>query len=285
MTFRSSWAPTSGSSGRSPATERCSSASTSSTSCRSTTPALPRRHQGVGRRAIRRLLLPRVGFRGKLRYFEQRGLPVRDVFDTAFDTVLHVSPLTFAGARSSANGWSTSQSPTPVSATRSPAAPHDLMRITRQLFGVRSATGQTQLRDLATQLAEARLAERLHAFEGEIAGWNDIDVLATLDWAENVRIGDVTTFSPVAPREHQGAAAGPGLPSQCPARRGAARRGCGARCQPRAAVMAAGAAEVAVEVVDVGGRQLADREVAEVREQMAAQHRAGLGDGRRRPLR
>lgn len=52
----------------------------------------------------------------------------------------------------------------------------------------------------------------------------------------------------------------------------------------RPAVAAPAAEEVAVEVVDIGGRQLLDGDVAEIGGEVAVDDRAGLGGGGRGPV-
>jgi hypothetical protein len=127
--------------------------------------------------------------------FDRRGAGLRDVFDSSFDEILYVPPLTFAESvallRQRVIGL-----PVPYLAlchVLSGGLPRDLIRVARAAIGAKPDDGDGRLVVIATKLVERELQQRVRAVSVVAAGLRlEPQTSAFLRWARGLT-GDVTS--------------------------------------------------------------------------------------------
>jgi hypothetical protein len=135
--------------------------------------------------------------------FEQRGLPTRDVFDTAFDEMLHIDYLTVAGTIEML-GRRIIDLPRGVAQLCHALAgglPRDVIRSVRAVVAARDRTGTNQVARLAEVVCTQELASRVHGLRTalrKLPDWHDAADLS--DWAGRLRLADITSSGDLPPR-------------------------------------------------------------------------------------
>jgi hypothetical protein len=130
--------------------------------------------------------------------FEQRGLPSRDVFDTAFDEMLHVGQLGL-DATVAMLGRRIIDVPRGVAQLCHALAgglPRDAVRTIRMIVAARDEHGITALGGLARLVCTRQLADRLHGLRTALRLISrSTSVVAVASWADALSLGDVTTVT------------------------------------------------------------------------------------------
>ena len=130
--------------------------------------------------------------------FEQRGLPTRDVFDTAFDEMLRIDHLTIDGTVAML-GKRIIDLPRGVAELCHALAgglPRDVIRAVRAVVAARATHRTQQLGALAEHVCAQELRSRLHGLRTElrqIPDWQDAADLA--DWAGKLRLDEISTLN------------------------------------------------------------------------------------------
>lgn len=135
--------------------------------------------------------------------FEQRGVPIRDVFDTAFDTMLRVEHLSIEGSRELLRkriidlpvGFAS------LAHVLAGGLARDLIRATRRIMAVRDSGRGTELSVIASAAAAAELRDRAHALEVLARNLSEPTiVVALLDWCHGLTFEDTASLKSLDPR-------------------------------------------------------------------------------------
>ncbi|SNS72111.1 hypothetical protein SAMN05421812_101544 [Asanoa hainanensis] len=126
--------------------------------------------------------------------FTQRGLPTRDVFDTAFDEMLRLAPLSY-DATVAMLAKRVIDLPRGVAVLCHALAgglPRDVIRVVRATVAARDRTREDRISDLARRVCTEQAQAQLHALRTAAraqADWRQ--VVAITDWADTRTIDDV----------------------------------------------------------------------------------------------
>ncbi len=132
--------------------------------------------------------------------FHQRGLPTRDVFDTAFDEMLKVGHLTIEGTLDMV-GKRIIDLPDGVAAlchAMTGGLPRDVIRMLRKAVATRGERVSMQLAELAQSVCEQELGRRLDGLRTvlrDLPDWRDIAALT--EWASGLTADDLSTARPI----------------------------------------------------------------------------------------
>jgi hypothetical protein len=132
--------------------------------------------------------------------FQQRGLPTRNVFDTAFDEMLHVDYLDYAGTVAML-GRRVIDLPRGVAALCHAVAgglPRDVIRTMRAVVEARGDDATVSLAALSEMVCERELRSRIHGLRTELAELDDWRaVVAIQKWSASLRTDNVCQLDTV----------------------------------------------------------------------------------------
>ncbi len=126
--------------------------------------------------------------------FAQRGLPTRDVFDTAFDEMLRLEPLSY-DATVAMLAKRVIDLPRGVAVLCHALAgglPRDVIRVVRATVAARDRTGRDDIGELAQLVCAEQARAQLHGLRTAARAQPDWrQVVAVVDWADTRTIDDV----------------------------------------------------------------------------------------------
>jgi hypothetical protein len=128
--------------------------------------------------------------------FEQRGLPTRDVFDTAFDEMLRVDYLTIdeTVVMLSTRLIDLPRGVAQLCHALAGGLPRDVIRTLRMVIAAREAHGTTRLAELAALVCGQELASRLNAMRTELRHCREwVESVEIAKWADALALTDVAT--------------------------------------------------------------------------------------------
>ncbi|WP_189154068.1 hypothetical protein [Lentzea pudingi] len=135
--------------------------------------------------------------------FERRGMPIRDVFESSFDDVVHVDHLTFEESRTmlTARVAGLPLALLGVCYVVAGGIPREVIRIARRVFSVVEQNKEQRIDEIAKLLTNVELAERTRGTEMSVTGLDTETASAVLKVLDTCR-------RPLIPRT--------GAPVQCP---------------------------------------------------------------------
>ncbi|GIF62491.1 hypothetical protein Ais01nite_05260 [Asanoa ishikariensis] len=130
--------------------------------------------------------------------FAQRGLPTRDVFDTAFDEMLRLEPLSYDATVTmlARRVIDLPRGVTVLCHALAGGLPRDVVRVVRATVAARDRTGKDEIGDLARRVCTEQARAQLHALRTAARAQNDWrQVVAITDWADTRTLDNVAEIA------------------------------------------------------------------------------------------